>query len=718
MDEQQNSKRKDIIKNVAIIFLVLLLLLTLFSKTIYNKSLPEVAVQYPMYGTITSKIRLNGAVNANSTYGVTISDSRFVDSVNVRVGDRVEKGDLLFTLEEGESNELTEAKLELTRLENEYARKQLTLSVDLSSYEDRVTEAEKALSEAKAIADGLSENSDALAVLKKEITEQEKQIALLEEELRKIEAILSEKKPAEETESDPMPPVQSISSLKATLDMLKNQKEFLSSAVTSARSALTQARNNAEDTANQKARFEKLVGLLDSAASGKQSLERFLIDFDLSMKEKSPEIQSLYQTYLTAKENAKTNPTAYREAMLALIYADPTSKSAVESIKDSEKSIEDTENEYALTLSAYRLGNLSGDEVRNRLNAVTSLAITQNADVELRQSETTNLENRLEALESEISRVQSDYDAMKAADERVSDADAYQKALGQKETVTSALEAANEVLAEKNARKAKLESRIVDPESAEKDVKNAERELTQAQKELSNRKQSAYLDSKDNALEIERAKTAVENQKKEIARLEKIVIQKEVTSKVSGVISSIGITVGKEAAANTPLMNIDLDDMGYTLSCRVTAEQARQIRVGDVASLLYYYGDDKPTLRVLSVANDPNDAKSKNVTMEVTGASPGENLTFTLGENNRSYDAVLPNNAVREDSNGKFVYIVTSKNTPLGNRYTVKRVEVTVLASDEKQSAVSGINAYSDYVVTTVSGSGVITDGTQVRLAE
>ena len=40
------SKRRDWIKNVAIIFLTVMLVLTFFSNTIMNYSLPEVATQY------------------------------------------------------------------------------------------------------------------------------------------------------------------------------------------------------------------------------------------------------------------------------------------------------------------------------------------------------------------------------------------------------------------------------------------------------------------------------------------------------------------------------------------------------------------------------------------------------------------------------------------------------------------------------------------------
>ena len=49
-----------------------------------------------------------------------INTARKIDSVKVRVGDEVEKGDLLFTLEEEESQELVDAKKALKKAQDAY----------------------------------------------------------------------------------------------------------------------------------------------------------------------------------------------------------------------------------------------------------------------------------------------------------------------------------------------------------------------------------------------------------------------------------------------------------------------------------------------------------------------------------------------------------------------------------------------------------------------
>ena len=86
---ESTTKRRIWIRNAIIIILLVLLVLTLFSNTILNHSLPEVAVQYPQYASIASRIRATGVVEANQSYTVSIEQSRVVESIAVRVGQSV-----------------------------------------------------------------------------------------------------------------------------------------------------------------------------------------------------------------------------------------------------------------------------------------------------------------------------------------------------------------------------------------------------------------------------------------------------------------------------------------------------------------------------------------------------------------------------------------------------------------------------------------------------
>jgi multidrug efflux pump subunit AcrA (membrane-fusion protein) len=119
-ERDAKTKRRDTIKNFTIVFLLILLALTLFSNTIMNFSLPEVATVYVQSGTINTRIRGSGAVTAEDPYNVVAKESRKVASVAVRAGDEVEKDAVLYYLEETESLELQQAEAALEELERAY----------------------------------------------------------------------------------------------------------------------------------------------------------------------------------------------------------------------------------------------------------------------------------------------------------------------------------------------------------------------------------------------------------------------------------------------------------------------------------------------------------------------------------------------------------------------------------------------------------------------
>ncbi|MCR5263979.1 MAG: efflux RND transporter periplasmic adaptor subunit, partial [Clostridiales bacterium] len=107
--DMRSYRRKSIIKTIAIVFLAVLLVLTFFSQTIMNYSLPEVSAQYASAGTITTRIRASGVVEANQNYEVRSGSTRTIREVLVRQGDTVSVGDTLFKLEDVESEEVKQA---------------------------------------------------------------------------------------------------------------------------------------------------------------------------------------------------------------------------------------------------------------------------------------------------------------------------------------------------------------------------------------------------------------------------------------------------------------------------------------------------------------------------------------------------------------------------------------------------------------------------------
>ncbi len=120
---RKSQRRKDIIKNITIVFLLILLALTFFSRTIMNYTLPQVATHVVAQGEVSPRIRGQGTAEVDDPYNVMMTQARTIKSVAVRVDQKVKRGDVLYYLEDNESEELRTARQELASLQSDFTKK-------------------------------------------------------------------------------------------------------------------------------------------------------------------------------------------------------------------------------------------------------------------------------------------------------------------------------------------------------------------------------------------------------------------------------------------------------------------------------------------------------------------------------------------------------------------------------------------------------------------
>ena len=142
------SKKREIIKTLLIVFLAALLLLTFFSNTIMNRALSEITTSQVTSGKLTERIRATGIVEAEQKYEVKTDENRTVFKINIKAGQKVSEGDVLFTLGSEESTSLSAAVNELDALELEYNKLLLTPPADYSSEDQQIKNAAEDLDQA------------------------------------------------------------------------------------------------------------------------------------------------------------------------------------------------------------------------------------------------------------------------------------------------------------------------------------------------------------------------------------------------------------------------------------------------------------------------------------------------------------------------------------------------------------------------------------------
>ncbi|MDD6024432.1 MAG: hypothetical protein PUC06_09400 [Oscillospiraceae bacterium] len=256
-------------------------------------------------------------------------------------------------------------------------------------------------------------------------------------------------------------------------------------------------------------------------------------------------------------------------------------------------------------------------------------------------------------------------------------------------------------------------------------VESAQSALTAAQNALSDLKaaqaDAAAQQSYDASVaELDRAAKEAELSAAEqkVQSLEAKAAKSEVLTSYAGVVSEVNVAAGNRTVADEPMIVIEIAGKGYTMKSTVTKEQARMLTPGTNAEVTNQYGSDI-SMVLTNVQADPSDPSGSRVlSFQVTGEDVvvGMQLSYSIGNKNASYDLVLPSSCIHTDSDGSFVYGVSVKSSPLGNRYSVKKCKVEVLASDDVNSAVSGTLSSTDFIITT--STVPLQVGDRVRIAE
>lgn len=680
--EENKVKKRGWVKNAAIIFLSILLVLTFFSQTILNRSLPEVSTASVSSDTINARIRGSGTVTAGDTYEVVLGETRTVEAVYVKVGDAVAVGDKLFLLADKDSTELTQAQEQLATARRNYQ----SALIDMGS------------------ADYARENRN-IQKLRETLADAQQKLAagtVTPEEVNLAAANLKEAQ--------------------------KTQKE-LAKAVTDAETAYSDAQaavaalesqvKTLEDSVEKQDRaLETLEDELYRLQRGETYTQADLVKAQNALAEAKRDYANCWDQNKTALNTLR----AKAEAILGSSGGESGATSAEDVIRQMQALCDGWNNDqledaYKATTEEYNAFQqlkpkyTALEKAQEKADSVEAgLKNNESLQTQIRQKrqEISDAEETLSDTKHQLKQAKKD---LAAKQDELSSADWDLTALkDRQEQQTEAIAAFQETYDDLKARSDSYESLKASVDSAETALEDALFALAEQKKNDS--KQSA----KDQ-LNLQAQKEEIAKLEKEVAERKENAVGAEVTAKTAGTVSTISAVAGREVAAGTALATIEVVDRGYTLKFSVTKEQAQKVRLGDKAEISnYWWGSGIDATLTQIMPDSANPSTNKLLVFTLTGeVSSGDNLNLSIGQKSANYDAVIPSSAVRSDSNGTFVLVLTAKSTPLGNRYTATRVDVKVLAQDDTKSAVSGLT-YGDFVITT--SSKPLDAGMQVRMVD
>ena len=738
-----SASRRAWIKNAAIIFLVILLLLTFFSNTILNYSLPEVSAQYTSSGTLSTAIKASGTVKANASYNVVyeadaadsadgVAQTRKVLSVFVKEGQTVEKDAPILELKGGASEQLKSAQDEYDKLKREYDLAVLGDNVANLNSDKTISDAQKTLADAKDELAKLQKNYndllsgvDTTTILQNQISALEDTIENLTDQqtamtdkITEVNGIISEAKAliekdilSNQTVAEKLSAAEeAYNSISCDYDTLKKEVDFykerldevkkISGDVTEA-NKLTQEWNTLDNTlkkTKQERRYyeddnsETVTALKEAMEAAKKILASFDTD--------SGENQEI------TKDEAQKN---YDEAKAAYEKADREYERKLDDYDDQISSLEEKMDEIEAKLNV--IGMPKVDDIFD---------YTVDYDLASAQKDYDEASAKLTELETKYTDAKTKYESLIKQSSAEDTVNEYSLIL---ETYKNEESSLKDTIKQKNKELDNLKKQLSDsttdltPEALEDKIKEQKNSVDSLEAALKITQATENQTTTTNKLTREDQKKQLEELAAKIETYKNAPENTQVTAPIAGKITAINFTAGESVTSGNTVASIEIADKGYIVEISMAADQARKIQVGTPCSVVNSWWYSNIEASVTGMRSDPSSqGKNRIITITVSGdVSEGQTLNFSIGDKSQSYDSVLPNSAIREDNDGKFVLVVESKKTPLNMRYTAKRVDIEVLASDDTQSAVSGLYG-SEFVIT--NSTVPIADKQQVRLAE
>ena len=252
--------------------------------------------------------------------------------------------------------------------------------------------------------------------------------------------------------------------------------------------------------------------------------------------------------------------------------------------------------------------------------------------------------------------------------------------------------------------------------NAEEAIEDWTKEVANRQKKVEDAEAAKAQLITDIVTELEWSDT-LKSLKENISKLDTESVGGEVYAPISGEIIAVNVKSGEDTPGDGILFTIQPAGKGYTMQFSVSNEQAKRVSIGMVADLVNAWRYTDVVVMLSSIRPDPNNpGQSKQLRFDISGdVADGQSLSVSLGDRSAQYELTVPNSAIREDNNGKFILTIETKSTPLSNRYIATRVDVEVIASDDTKTAIKAPLYGYEYVITT--STAPVKAGDQVRLA-
>lgn len=647
------DRKKKILTGTATLF-ACLLACTLISRSVYAYQLPQVTAVTASKKSIGKRIELSGTVTQAKDHAVSVLPGVKTETVEVSRGQKVQKGELLFTVDmEDLEEQILEKQLSIKKLQVQI---QTILENNELLNQKKVTDTNRALEDYVGT---VSENDTLI------------------DRARQKEA---------QARQDLLKHLEDVPQLTKDSDRERAKEEY------------------ARWAEEGKGLEEKVLALQKQLEQAQKEVERLQKEYEEAVKRQ--EKTGVYFSEETVRtedaasgenEPAENEPMESEPAESGVADNEPTESHEGQTPEQETQDMPETEEQTQPEQAAPETENGVPEEVETGSFGETEAGAPEETET-LPGAELEELKKRLEAaqarrdeIEAELARAKAELDRHQAEDRIKPD--------------FSAEDAERESW---ESRKTELERSA---ESAGWEEEDAVRQKQKALKEAQRKVDDAVSpeDVQDTLavyqLELDYEQTVLKRYTELQKAGGKVIAEKD------GVITGVSVSAGADTPDGAAMTYASLEeDLKFRMSC--TKEEKKYIGQGTQGRLVTDGVDE--TLEIGYMEQKEDGSWEAELTLPKNSADMGQSGSFTVDYQSESYSSCIPVEAVYEENNRNYIYVVRPQQGILGEELAAEKRYVTVKESGDRYAALAeGSLAEEEQII--VSTTKALKDGEVIR---
>lgn len=224
---------------------------------------------------------------------------------------------------------------------------------------------------------------------------------------------------------------------------------------------------------------------------------------------------------------------------------------------------------------------------------------------------------------------------------------------------------------------------------------------------------------KDTNIAIREAELTIDVLKLELESLNKTLNNYKdniIYADYTGIINLNKLEKRNVISPNSLIGEIGIISDNYICELNITSKEREKINQNSVVKIKSIGINSEIQGEILSIDKiDGTDMFEIRIGIISSEKLSGQSCKITIETSSDVYNVLVENSAVRKDSDGFYIFVLKKEEENLGKRYVVKRVDIELLDSDEKYSAIEGLQLLEPIVVKSDKN---IYNGNRVRYEE